>query len=84
MKLMYFLGLVICLLLSIRSAYSRSSGPVDNRNEVCNDLTPSHSGNSPQPDGQTGGYTLTTDVPFNQTEEFFSYTAGTTYNGTVF
>ncbi len=83
MKLMYFLGLVICILLSIRSAYSMSSGPVDNRDGVCNDLMPSH-GRSAQPDGQTGGYTLTTDVPFNQTEEFFSYTAGTTYNGTVF
>ena len=57
-----------------------SSGPPANqanlRNQVCNDMLPSHGGISAQ--NGNGGYTISTNVPrINDTE--YAYTAGQTY-----
>ena len=73
--------LIVGASLLVCRVQCRSAGPPANeanfRNQVCNDMLPSHGGISAQ--NGNGGYTITTNLPrISDTE--YAYTAGQTYS----
>lgn len=57
-----------------------TTGPVQFA-QVCMRMTPAHGGLIPQPGN--GGYVITTDLPFINATEGYSYMAGQNATGTV-
>ena len=84
---MQFYGKVVLLVIAavlVCGVQSRSAGPPANepanRNQVCNDMMPSHGGAAAQ--GGNGGYTISTNLPRISNTEY-AYTADQTYSGKV-
>lgn len=72
--------LLCALALCIAVVHGRPEGPPTEGTNVCLDLKPSESSPHVMQSGN-GGFTISSDVPLNASEEMYSYTAGKTYNG---
>ena len=76
---------ILGILIFANAAFALPTGPPiggpGQFAQVCIRMTPAHAGLAPQPGN--GGYVITTDLPFINATEGYSFVAGQNATGTV-